>query len=852
MTLRSPHLLWLLLPLLLATGLLAWRGFTRRPAIVLRALLFAALIVALADPARPGTSAPPALLVLVDASASIPAERVAGAWQTARDIASRHGTKQTTVAAFGRDVVVARDATMPHVDGSASDIAGALRLAGGLLKAGGGRVLMISDGDATTPGVEVATADLRAQGIAVDVLPLPADKRPDARVAEIVVPAGLREAQSFRGEVIVAATAPMTATLAFKQDDEPSAAQPVELRPGRNSIPFAGTAGRSGVHRFSATLQVDDAHAENNILERATVVGPPPRVLVIERVPDSAARLRDLLERGGIQSEARRPADLPRRLSELERFDAVVLQDVSADSLTLDQQSTLREFVRSLGHGLLALGGANSYGLGNYKGTPLEDVLPVDMSPPPRRERQAVALLLIIDRSASMYGADPRTSKLELAKGGAIAATQALVPNDRLGVLVFDTETSWIVPFTNIGEGATLSQIQDNIARIQFGGGTDIYKALATGLPQLIAQGANGTIAKHAVLLTDGRSYANDQGYDQLIAAARRAGVTLSTIAIGDDADTELLKRLADKGAGRYHFAADPQDLPRLTLKETEIAREDPKVEGEVHPQPHAQAGSEAHPTMRGFVPRRIPLLGGYVATTLKPSADLILEAPEGDAILAGWQYGLGRALAWTSDAGEQWAGTWQTWQDSSTFWTQVLAYTFPDPTTGPLQARIEPDSTGARVVAEASDAAGAPLDLANVAVRIDDPAGVEQTLALKQVAPGRYEGRIPGAGLQPGAYRLSAALEKGDQHLQSLAGWSEPYAAEFAGSGSDPRLLQRIAKTTGGSVLDSPEGAATAFAAPPARAPLPLWPWPAGAALVLLLLEIAVRRGWIIPVRSD
>lgn len=846
MIVRNPQLLWLLLPLLLLTLLIGARAHARRASVALHSLLIALLVFALADPVRPGTVAPPAVLVLVDASASVPIERAQAAWREAQQIANSHGPQHTTLAAFGRNVVVSTSNQLPDVDRSASDIAGALRLGAGLL-AGGGHIVLISDGGATTAGAETAATDLRAAGITVATLAIPADERPDARLGEIVVPAGLREGQSYRGEVIISATTDMTATLRFKQDDDPPGEQQIRLKRGRNTVPFSATAGRSGVHRYSASLIVDDAHAENNILERAVPVGPPPHVLVVERVPDSAAPLRDLLERGGVQSEARRPADVPRRLSDLERFDAIVLQDVPADALSLDQQSTLREFVRSLGHGLLALGGTNSYALGNYKGTPLEEVLPVDMKPPPRRERQVVALLLIIDRSASMYGADPRTSKLELAKSAALAATQALVPGDHVGVLVFDTSTDWVVPFTTIGEGSSLAQIQDSISRIQFGGGTDIYGALAEGLPKLMAQGGQ-VGAKHTVLLTDGRSYADDQGYDQLIGAARQAGVTLSTIAIGDDADTELLKRLADRGSGRYHFAADPQDLPRLTLKETEIARQDPRVEGEIQPQPHLLAGGDAHPTMRGFVPRRIPQVGGYVATTLKPTADLILEAPEGDTILAGWQYGLGRALAWTSDSGEHWAGNWQKWPDSSAFWTQVLGYTFPDPSTGPLQTRIEADDSGARVVAEATDAAGAPLDLADVAVRLDDPSGAATTLRLKQVAPGRYEAAMPlSTRDKSGAYRLSAVLQKGDRRLEALAGWSQGYAPEYGGAEANPSLLRRLTEASGGNVLASSAQASAAMQAPPPRDPLPLWPWLSGLALLIWLVEIAVRRGWLL-----
>jgi hypothetical protein len=348
--------------------------------------------------------------------------------------------------------------------------------------------------------------------------------------------------------------------------------------------------------------------------------------------------------------------------------------------------------------------------------------------------------------------------------------------------------------------------------------------------------------AKHAVLLTDGRSYAGDPDYELLVQNARDQGVTLSTIAIGEDADLDLLKRLADQGAGRYSFAAQPEDLPRLTLQETEIARDDPKIEGDIQLQPE-----RAHATIRGFVPRRLPRLAGYVATTPKPTADVVLQSPEGDAILAAWQYGLGRSIAWTSDSGEHWADLWQSWAESPTFWTQVLGYTFPDPASGRLQTRIEADGDSLKIVAEATTSAGAPLDLANVAVRVEEPSGTEQAVTLKQVAPGRYEALFvrSGSALAPGAYRLSGALQKGDDRLEARAGWSQPYPAEFAGGIAGDHLLERIAAAGGGTTLSLAEAPMT-FEAPPQRDPVAYWPWFAALALALWPLEIALRRGWL------
>ncbi len=824
MILRHAALLWLV-PLAWAATW-ALRRSVPRPALVLRAALLALLVGALAEPVLPGTPLPAPLLVLVDQSASLPAADRTAAWNAAQQLVRERGAARTVVAAVGREVKVAAGLTPPAVDPRGTDLAAALRLAQGF----GGHTVLLSDGAATTPDTDALAQQLRGAGIVVDVVRLAPTAPPDARVAAITLPAGLRAGQTFAGEVIVEANTAVSALLRLSQDGAEISSQPVQLKNGRVAVPFQGSLAATGLHSFQATIDLPDAHAENNQLDQTVLVGPEPKVLVIERTPDSAAALRDTLERGGIQSEARRPADLPGRLTDLARFDAVVLNDVAAGDLSLDQQATLRESVRATGHGLIALGGQNSFGLGGYQDTPLAAALPVDMQPPPRRERQEVALLLIVDRSASMYGIDPRSSKLELAKAAALAAVQSLVPDDRIAIEVFDTAAEYAVPFSRIGTNQSV--IEQQIRQIGYNGGTNIYGALAFGLPDLIDQ---PTLVKHAVLLTDGRSYSRES-YDQLVGTARDAGVTLSTIAIGNDADTELLQRLADLGGGRYHFAADPQDLPRLTLEETNIARSDPKVEGLVRPQVETP-----HPTVRGLHPADFPTLTGYVATTPKPSADIILQTADGDALLAGWQFGLGRSLAWLSDSGPTWAGGWQQWPEAPLFWSQLLAYTFPDPSSGPLTLRVT-SAISPALVAEATTLAGAPLDLADVGARIVGPDGQSYTLRLEQVAPGRYT--APLTVTDVGSYQIGVAARKGETELSAALGYVAPYAAEF-GRAPDPALLSRIAQTTGGEVWPNVGAAVQALRTSPPRPERALWPWLVGAALLAWLAEIAVRRRW-------
>src|SRR4029077_7483497 len=83
-------------------------------------------------------------------------------------------------------------------------------------------------------------------------------------------------------------------------------------------------------------------------------------------------------------------------------YASVAMVDVDARSLTDDQVKTLAASTRDLGHGLVTLGGDESYGLGGYLDSPLEELLPVisDITDPKRR--QSVAEVLAIDTSGSM------------------------------------------------------------------------------------------------------------------------------------------------------------------------------------------------------------------------------------------------------------------------------------------------------------------------------------------------------------------------------------------------------------------------------------------------------------------
>ncbi len=829
---RFPLVLGLIPILLLLGWWLARQARLQSAVIGLRALSMVLLIVALAQPGRAGTLPPAPLVLLVDQSASLPADVRAQAWQAAQAYAAQPNLPfPVRIAAIGAQPLLVADTDPAGLDPGGTDLAGALQLASGLLPYGG-NVVLLSDGGATTADPLVSARQLRQQDITVYSVPLTSTI--DSRITAMRVPELLRENQQFSAEVLYFGPAGSSASIELASDGQPIANQTVRFSGESQVALFPLQINQRGFHTFSATIRSNaDPQPNNNTLESWTIVGPPPRVLVVERAPDTSARLRDQLEAAGLVTEAMRPPTLPSSLSQLSVYDSIVLQDVPAAALSLEQQLALREFVRSQGHGLVVIGGSNSYSLGGYAGTPLEEVLPVSMQPPPKRERPTVALLLLIDRSASMLSG-AQEDKFSLAKAAAIAATDTLGPNDSIGVVAFETVPEWAVEFSAVGSGLNLSTIQAQIAAIEAGGGTNIYGALELGLPALAAQSAP---VRHAVLFTDGRSITS-KSYEALIAPLREQGLTLSTIAIGADADQQLLETLARLGSGRYHYAAQPSDLPRLTLQETEIARQNPLAEGLF-----SLGLRTPHPAIRGLDTSTLPPIKGYIATTLKDDAEGLLSADQ-DVVLAAWQYGLGRSIAWTTDANERWTEGWASSDASGSFWSRLIAATYPDPRLGALHLSSQVSGAHASVTLDALDDSGAPIDLADVGLRVVSPDGSEQLLRALQTGPGRYAASIdlPTSG----AYQVLAALEHNGQRLEARSGVVRSYPAELRAA-ANPTLLEQLSTLTAGAVRPSlaqlPD--LTQGIEPP-RAARSFWPLFVGLALLAWIFEVAWRRGWL------
>ena len=262
--------------------------------------------------------------------------------------------------------------------------------------------------------------------------------------------------------------------------------------------------------------------------------------------------------RAGFRRDESAPEAAALGLAELASYDLVVLDNVPAFHLTHAKMESIETYVRDLGGGLLVVGGSQSYGAGGYFRTPLERILPVDMRPPARLDLPHVALLFVIDKSGSMgVGATEGGTKLDLAKAAAIAAADIMNPNDQIGILAFDAEWDWALPFQPVGKG---EWVNEKLAALRSDGGTDMYKAMVEARREMIAKEA---AIKHVIVLSDGLTDKAD--FQPLVQELAQAGVTVSTVSVGEDSDAKLLAEIARVGKGRgyvtHRSADDPADF---------------------------------------------------------------------------------------------------------------------------------------------------------------------------------------------------------------------------------------------------------------------------------------------------
>lgn len=895
LTFERPMLL-LLAVLALPLGAIGWYAFAsmsrlrRSTAIALRTVLLTLLALTLAGAASVRQTSSLATIVILDRSGSLSryadlgrnelGETVsldgAAAEFLARAQESRRADDMLGVIAVGASPRVAAapsrldvaSRVLPEVEGSATDLAGAIRLAAGLIPPdAAGRIVVVSDGLATTGdprrAVEALVAGDRGEPITVDVVPIDFAVEREVIVERVDAPPRAASGSVVPVRVQLRAAAPATGTLRLlREGREVDANGPLPGR-GRRITLEAGTRvelievdlGNERLHRFEAVFEPDlddageavaDRSLENNRATAFTLTPAAGSVLVLDGVsaaePTGAGMtLPNALRDVGLEVEVAVPAAMPRSLVAMQSHDLVILQNVPADALDETQQALLEDYARDLGGGVLFTGGPQAFGAGGWKGSAIEDIFPLRLDLPDRLVIPEAAIVIVLDRSGSMADSvlGSARSQQEIAGEAAARAVESLEATDLVGVISFSSTPTTEV---KLGPNSNPERTTSRIRGITSNGGTALAPAMRSAQSQLKDAEAK---TKHVIILTDGRSQ-NAEILPMIAEAMRDDGIRVSTIGVGDASDNDTLERVAQRGGGTFYSVVNPNVLPRVFLRAVRVVRSPLVREQPFQP----RVLPTASPLTAGV--ESTPGLDGLTLTRFRDDPGIItaMAHPEGEPLLAHWTVGLGQVAAFTSDAHE-WAELWLDWPGYRGFWAQVArSLSRPDERPiGELTASLDGSGARASIRLAAEDEAGTPLDLLSVPATVYAPDGTTRDVRLLQTGPGLYSADL-GVDL-PGTHVIVAkpALA-GDALPPVITAVNVPAGAEYRRLRSDRAALESLAAATGGDVYELSdllgENAPDLFARTgirPREARTPLWPLLLGWSVVVFLLDVGTRR---------
>jgi Ca-activated chloride channel family protein len=778
----------------------------------------------------------------------------------------------------GRSIAVAtpspggvtdRAIDVPMAEGT--DIAGALRNAAALIPPdAAGRLVLVSDGVETFGEAERAARELSARpmgdsgrvGIPVDVVPVTYAVTGETGIVSMDAPPRAAAGAVVNVRIVLNSTDGSAGTLYLLREGEPvdingdlpGVGRRLSLGPGSHVEVVSVRLDQSRIHRFRAVYEPDsiddgrggtvasgDTLSENNSGEAFTVTPGRGTVLILRGAPEegSTGTLGQTLRAAGVDVTEASPEGLPRDLLAMQAYDLVILQDVSAESLTDEGQLLLSSFVRELGGGLVMVGGPDSFGAGGWLGSVLEPLIPVKMDLPEKLIQPDAAIMLVLDVSGSMGRTVMGTSSTqqEIANEAAARAVQSLERRDLVGVIAF-SDKHWVV--CPLRENRDPEAAGAKIRALAPGGGTNIGPALEEAGRQLAGVKAS---VRHVIVVSDGVS----MGRDSLPRIARdlheRHGITVSTISVGDQADDRMMESMALRGGGTFYPVSNPSLLPRFFLKAVRVVRSplvrEAPFDPVVMPTPSPLTAGIENP----------PKLGGLNLTQWRPEATIVraMAASTGEPLLAHWQVELGQVAAFTSDA-DRWAAPWieSGWTGYARLWTQVARAMSRPAGGGRFDLATELDGDRMVVRLDASGLDGRPLDLLTVPTTVYTPSGRTMELTLVQTAPGVYEGRADAR--ESGSYIAVAKPRLGSQRLTpAIGGASVASGVEYRALRSNEALLRRIAEATGGRVLSL--GSADSMdlfdrtGVTPSVSRAPLWRSLMIWALLVLMLDVGTRR---------
>ena len=692
---------------------------------------------------------------------------------------------------------------------------------------------LFSDGWETQGNVERLLPAAAAAGIKIyPILPAERPAITNVAVTRILAPTQGNSGESLNLKVIVdnQNEAAVDGTLTVTRNGQPVKIENVRVKPGSETFAFQTTPTEGGLTSYRASFTARDGErdsyaADNHALAWVSVRAKA-KVLVINGHAGAGRYLEEIIKRQGFEAVVRTPDTAPQPAG----HKVVIFNNAEREKFPTGYLAAIERHI-SNGNSFIMLGTDASFAPASYRQTPIEKILPVEPKEPPKKPEQNRAVVLVVDKSGSMRD----DNRILYAKEAAKAVARQLKDIDLLGVVGFDDSPFVVVYLESMARLRGVVDVQ--IDRLKPGGQTYFLPALLEAKRQL--ERANAS-RKHLILLSDGVTRGSQGELVDLVGVMKNElKITVSAVAISNEADVRIMKRISQYGGGLFHHVVDPTSLPQIVLEQLQDkSRDEPQDNKPLIPVPNS--GSEL---LAGFGVRNYPPVLGYMETELKRGAQSDVVIPRDDRrapLLASWRYGRGKAVALTTDLEGRWSRNWIQWGNLQGFWAKVLEWLSPnDEVEIPAhEARVSlADNRSVLDLSVYEDAS------ANSQFRFSVTGkGAKSEGSLVKLAPGHYQAVLPITAT--GSYRVDLTEDRGGRRIGfPPIGYSLAYdsTSELPRRDFNLRLLVRMAEATGGEINpDSDERITTTSLTKsyqPVRQPLII------IAFVLLFLEIALRR---------
>lgn len=847
-------LLAVLLPLVLWTGsrLTLLTRFRRVLIVATRVAIVVLLVLSIARIQRIRTSDILDVFFVVDGSDSVAEDQKQKALSFVQDeLGTMRSRDRAGILVFGRNAYI-EDIPTPFLekqrldtepDREGTDIGEALRLAmAALTGEHKKRIVLITDGNENEGAAIKAAESARAHRIPVDIVPLTYDYRNDVIVESVIADSRTHVDEPFDLRMFVRSDEDTSVTLNIYRDNQLISTQEERLEANKKETFVLPTqVDTPGFHVYRVHVGTrNDRNLDNNQGFAYTFAGGPPRVLLVDGNPPKQDRLVPILQSEKILVDHTDAEGLPDDLGALQSYDTVILSNVPAGDVGQRRMKILEQAVHELGVGLVMIGGENSFGAGGYQDTPVERALPVSMDVAHKKILPRGALVVILHTCEIAEGNS-------WARKIALAALDVMSSRDLMGLLYFGVPAGggpavgwgeqWLYTLQEVGNK---SRMRSLIKQCMPGDMPNMANTIRMGYGALANCNAS---VKHMVLITDGDPIPPSTA---LLNKLKKDNITLSCVGISPHrpTDVQILATMAKHCGGNFYNVQNPNMLPRIFIKEASLVRKPLLCEEPFKPVLKAYS-----PVLAGIDGAELPQLKGYVCTTPKALADKPIVSDKDDPVLAHWQYGVGKSVAFTSDAQSRWASSWLPWGKFAKFWTQAVRWTLRGQLSQNFQMRTEIEEGRGRVVVDAVDIEGNFINFLDFQGSVIDPKLERQPLAFKQTGPGRYEAAFPVG--ETGSYLVSARGDAGEGARQVAGlitgGLAVPYSPEYKDSKSNDGLLRQIAAITGGRQIEpgseeQPETFSREGLVGGSQ-PEPFWPRTLALAILLIPLDVFFRR---------